>query len=343
MQRFSTITTIVMALVLLGTSVSVDAQDHKEHKDKKDHTERKEAKQLPAVIWHDPGNISALNLLYGAGGAAHAPDPNGKFTFIEEDKSGSSPKFDVKDAKGVTWRVKLGAEPQSETAATRLLWAVGYFVDEDYYLPKLKVEGLPKLRRGQNYVSDDGLVQGARLKRKDKNNHKIGKWDWFKNPFVGTKELDGLRVMMALVNNWDLKEINNAIYVVDGEQRYAVSDLGASFGKTGNTITRSKSDMQGYEKSTFIQSVTASKVDFELHSRPFVLTAVDIPNYRTRTKMEQVTKHIPREDAKWIGQSLGQLSSEQIRDCFRSAGYSQEEVETYANTVRDRIAALNAL
>jgi hypothetical protein len=343
MQRFTTITKIVMALVLWGTSISVAAQKPEEHKEKKDHKEKKEAKHLPAVIWRDPGNISARNLLYGAGGAARAPDPSGKFTFIEEDKSGSSPKFDVKDGHGVVWRVKLGAEPQSETAATRLLWAVGYFVDEDYYLPRLKVEGLPKLRRGQNYVSDDGLVQGTRLKRKDKNIHKIGNWDWFKNPFVGTKELDGLRVMMALVNNWDLKEINNAIYVVDGEQRYVVSDLGASFGKTGNTITRSKSDVQGYEKSNFIQNATASKVDFELHSRPFVLTAIDIPNYRARAKMERVTKNIPREDAKWIGQSLGQLSNEQIRDCFRSAGYSREEVETYSNTVLDRIVALNAL
>jgi len=343
MQRFNTISKVVMALVLSSTSVSVEAQNHEEDKDKKEHKEKKEAKHLPAVIWHNPGNIPARNLFYGAGGADHAPNPNDKFTFLEEDQSGSSPKFDVKDANGVTWRVKLGAEPQSETAATRLLWAVGYFVDEDYYLPRLKVEGLPKLRRGQNYVSDDGLVQGARLKRKDKNIHKIGNWDWFKNAFVGTRELDGLRVMMALVNNWDLKEINNAIYAVNGEQRYVVSDLGASFGKTGNTMTRSKSDVQGYEKSNFIQNVTASKVDFELHSRPFVLTAIDIPNYRARAKMEQVTKDIPREDAKWIGRLLGQLSDEQIRDCFRSAGYSQEEIATYTNTVLDRIAALNAL
>ena len=44
----------------------------------------------------------------------------------------TSPKFDVEDDQHVQWRVKLGEEPQSETAATRLLWAAGYFVDEDY-------------------------------------------------------------------------------------------------------------------------------------------------------------------------------------------------------------------
>ena len=39
--------------------------------------------------------------------------------------------------------------------------------------------------------------------------------------------------MMALINNWDLKDVNNAIYRgKDGELVYMVSDLGASFGTT---------------------------------------------------------------------------------------------------------------
>ena len=47
--------------------------------------------------------------------------------------NGTSPKLKVKDAQGVEWKVKMGAEPQAETAATRFLWAAGYFVDEDYF------------------------------------------------------------------------------------------------------------------------------------------------------------------------------------------------------------------
>jgi hypothetical protein len=337
MQRVNSLSKYVLVLLFLSFPIAGNAQKHQEQK-AKEHTEN-----LPAVIWRAPGNVSELNLIYGAGGSEHAPDPKGVFTFVEEDKSGTSAKFDVKDANGVEWRVKLGAEPQSETAATRLLWAAGYFVDEDYYLPELKVEGLGKLHRGENYVSEDGMVHGARLKRKDKQIQKIGNWDWFKNRFLGTKEMNGLRVMMALINNWDLKEINNAIYVVSGEQRYLVSDVGASFGRTGNSIGRSKGDVKGYERSKFIGKETATEVDFELHSRPFVLTAVNVPNYRTRTKMEEITKHVPRQDAKWVGQLLGQLSQEQIRDCFRSAGYTAEEVDSYTAEVQDRIADLKAL
>ena len=108
-------------------------------------------------------------------------------------------------------------------------------------------------------------------------------------------------------------------------------------------MKRSKSDELGYQKSAFIKRVTPSEIDFELHSRPLVFVAVDIPKYRERTKMELIVKHIPREHAKWIGQLLAKLSEQQIRDCFRTAGYSQEEIKSYTNAVLDRIIALNAL
>jgi hypothetical protein len=150
--------------------------------------------------------------------------------------------------------------------------------------------------------------------------------------------------MMALINNWDLKEVNNAIYGDKGTgRRYVVSDLGASFGETGNSITRSKSNLEDYMGTTFIQKATPEYVDFFLSSRPFFPTVVDVPNYVTRTKMQDVAKHIPRTHAKWMGQLLGQLSAEQIRDCFRAAGYSPEEVEGFSKVVQGRIADLNQL
>jgi len=301
------------------------------------------AASLPAVITHDSGDLPALDLYYGAGGKEHAPDPNGTYTFVEEDLKQTSPKFDVVDAQGEKWRVKLGAEPQAETAATRLLWAAGYFVDEDYYLAELKVQNLPRLHRGREFVSADGTVHGARLKRKSKEMRKLGDWSWFDNPFVGTKELNGLRVMMCLVNNWDLAADNNAIYEADGERRYLVSDVGASFGSTGNSISRSKGKPDDYAKSKFIEKTNADYVDFVMHSRPFILTAVNVSNYRHRSRMEEVGKHIPRADAKLLGQRLAQLSESQIQDCFRAAGYSQDNIDGYTKVVQQRIAALVAL
>jgi len=338
-------------LAMLGFSLPARAQDSEKEKSKnaslegKKRLERAEAAaSLPAVITHDSGDLTTLDLYYGAGGKEHAPAPNGSYTFVEEDMKQTSPKFDVVDAQGEKWRVKLGAEPQAETAATRLLWAAGYFADEDYYVAELKVQNLPKLRRGQEFVSADGTaVRGARLKRKSKNMRKLGDWSWFENPFVGTKELNGLRVMMCLVNNWDLAADNNAIYEVDGERHYLVSDVGASFGSTGSSISRSKGKLDDYAKSKFIDKTHAETVDFVMHSKPFFLTAVNVSNYRHRSRMEEVGKNIPRADAKLLGQRLAQLSESQIQDCFRAAGYSQDKIDGYTRVVQQRIAELVAL
>jgi hypothetical protein len=295
-----------------------------------------------AVLWSHRDDMPSLNLIYGAGGKAH--QPTGKFTFVKEDKQGSAPKFEVVDEQGIHWKAKLGQETKSETAATRLVWAVGYFTDEDYYLPELRVENMGKLHRGHQFVSADGVVRGVRLERSVKGQKKSGNWSWFSNPLLGTREFDGLRIMMALVNNWDLKEINNAIYEEQGEgSRYIVSDLGATFGRTGNTIVRSKSNLKDYRGSHFVQNVKSEDVDFHMSSRPFFLTAVDAPYYGARTKMQNIAKRIPLTHAKWLGGLLGELSAEQIRDCFRAAGYSTEEVEGFAKVVEGRIAELNRL
>jgi hypothetical protein len=297
----------------------------------------------PEVLWRDPGDSGQLNLLYGAGGKAHAPVPGATYTFVEEDTAGTSPKFDVNDAQGARWKVKLGQEPQSETAATRLLWAAGYFVDEDYYLPEITVTGLTPLHRGQAFVSADGTVRGARLERHVNDVKKLGEWDWSANPFLDTREFNGLRIMMALVNNWDLSSANNAIYEQDGERRYLVKDVGATFGSTGNNFTRSKGVLKDYADSKFIDKANAESVDFVMHSRSFFMGVLAVNNYRDRARMEQFTRHIPRADALWLGQRLAQLSDDQLRDAFRAGGYTPAEVDGYVKAVQKRIAELLAL
>jgi hypothetical protein len=326
---------VLLALVVGAGPLSADKPGTGKH--------AKDAAGLRAVIWRDPGRMASLNLLYGAGGKGHAPDPRGTFRFLKEDPLATSPKFDVVDRQGVEWKVKLGEEPRSETSAARFMWAAGYFVDEDYYLTTLTVSGAPKLRRGEEFVSRDGTVHGARLERKLKDVQKRGTWDWFDNPFTDQRELNGLRVMMALLNNWDLKDVNNSVYETGGQRRYLVSDLGASFGNTGNSLTRSKSEPQEYADSKFVEHSASGSVDFVMHSRPFFLGALDIPNYEMRTRIEAITKKIPRADAKWLGQRLALLSDRQIADGFRAGGYAPADVIVYTQALLKRIAALNTL
>lgn len=295
-----------------------------------------------SALWTDRGDMKSLNLFYGIG--SEERQPSGKFTFVAEDMEGTAPKFEIVDEKGVVWKAKLGEETKSETAATRLVWAAGYFTDEDYYLADLRVDGMPRLKRGSKFVSEDGVVHGVRLERKLKGQRKTENWSWFKNPFTGTKELNGLRIMMALINNWDLKEVNNAVYEEKGGGvRYVVTDLGATFGETGSAVTRSKSNPGDYSGTKFIQKVAKDRVDFYLSSRPFFLSAVNVPYYAKRTHMQDIAKDIPIADARWLGKLLEPLSDEQIRDCFRAAGYSPEEIEISAAMVKERIKDLSNL
>jgi hypothetical protein len=80
-----------------------------------------------------------------------------------------------------------------------------------------------------------------------------------------------------------------------------------------------------------------------LHSRPFFLGVFSASRYQERARMENITRHIPRADARWLGQRLSMLTDDQIRDGFRAAGYDDADVETLTRTFRMRVVALGAL
>src|SRR5579862_1259528 len=245
----------------------------------------------PAVLWRDPGDIASRDLFYGPGGAER--QPHGPFTFEKEDLDGTNPKFVVRDADGMKWKVKLGVEARPETVATRLVWAVGYAANEDYFLPDLRVKNMPpRLHRGQKLISPDGSMHNVRLKREDEK--KIGEWKWRRDPFTGTREWNGLRVMMAVLNNWDLKDENNSIYRdAEAERVYMVSDLGASFGTPAASwpLSKAKGNLDSYRRSPFIRRETSTTVDFSVAGRPKYVYLVHPRNYVTRVRIEWIGKN----------------------------------------------------
>jgi hypothetical protein len=322
-------------LLLLGNGCWTEAAS------KNDANGKKVRRSPSAVLWRLPENVASRDLFFGPG--ARDRQPQGPFEFVEEVKSGTNPKIEVRDAKGVVWRAKLGREAQPETAATRLVWALGYFADEAYLVPEMVVNGLKELSRGQDLIFPGGVVRAARLERKDPAQKKLGDWEWKNNPFVDTRELDGLRVLMALMNNWDLKTSNNAIYEVGAEHRYLVSDLGGTFGRTGSNFSRSKGDLNDYAQSKFIKRVSGKGVDFALDNRPFFLTAVYLPYYLDRAEMEDVGKDIPVPHVEWIAYYLNQLSSSQLEAAFRAAGYSPQEVAAFVAATQRRIGELQTI
>ena len=305
---------VIGMTILLATSIQGQ-------KPKKSHP--KDPKPIPSdakpVLWRAPTDVASRDLYLGSGGEAMKPDLS-KVTFVADETRSHSPKYRVRDGAGNEWMVKLGEEAQSETAAVRFVWAAGYFADTTYLVPHVEIEG-------------KGSFDNARFEARIKGEKRLGqRWDWQHNPFVGTQELQGLKVLMALINNWDIQNHNNNILVVTDETtgqkeaRYFDTDLGASFGKEGNILGHTRNRPDQYVKTNFVKGVNRGYV---------------VLNYNG--KNQQLLKNITVAQAKWLGSILSQLSDQQISDAFRAANYSPEQIEALTRVVKERINELVSL
>ena len=341
-MRFRALLTALCLSVSLGiasTHAFATAQDKDKSQKEKKKDDDKATKDGAAssrdtrpVLWSEPTDITSRDLFYGPGGRQGAPDPAGKFKFVRRSTSGTSEKIIVDDDKGRGWTVKFGPEARPETSATRILWAVGYHVDQDYFVKRTHIEG-----RGGFDVWD------VRFEARDDGFKEVGLWQWAVNPFTGTRELQGLKVLMALLNNWDLKDMNNKIVQPNKESGgdrnlrvYYVADLGATLGSTGSFFSKlpffsdapagSKGVPDSYANQVFIDSVSGGKVHFHYEG-----------------KNGSVIEGISVEHARWMGELLGRLSDKQLSDAFRAGGFTENEVGTYATAMRRRIDQLKAL
>jgi hypothetical protein len=285
------------------------------------------------VMWRNQ-RVESLDLYNGPGGAGGRPDLR-RLSLLKAEQGGYSPKYRVRDAAGREWVAKVGNETQSETAAVRLVWAAGYATEVNYLFPCVHLPGAPKPRKKVDRCEGDGFAN-VRFEARPKGVKRLDPWEWKENPFVGMHQLQGLKVLMALLNNWDLKDDNNIILYVPaarrGELRYVISDLGATFGKEGGgpgflwRITRSRNNPEDYADSKFIDKVEHGYVDFHYTG-----------------ENSSMFDHVSVDDARWVGGLLARLSARQLNDAFRAANYTPAETETLTRVVRARIDELVTL
>lgn len=320
MLRRTNLTLLFSILLLLAVPFTGIGQDKKD--DDKGKKVKKQMPAGPAVLWREPTDIKSRNLLIGPGGESMKPNVS-KVTFIKEEKGGYSKKYRVKDAEGRVWVAKLGKESQSETAAVRLVWAAGYVTEVNYLVPSLTIEG-------------KGTFENVRLEARPQSVERFDEWMWTSNPFAGKRELQGLKVLMALMENWDLKDENNKIIAVKNggrtELHYIVSDLGTTFGKTGGQngpvarfkkVKGSRNEPEDYVNDKFIRGVEGNIVRLDYDG-----------------KNTDMMRDITIEDARWIGGLLSRLSDAQIQDAFRAANYTPDQVRMLSDAVRKRINEL---
>lgn len=295
---------LLLSLVLLFTSVEA----------------QKKAKETftggKPVLW-ERVNIRQQDLFLGPGGEAMQPDLSG-VTFIREDTGGHSKKYRIKDGSGNTWVAKIGDETQSETAAVRLMYGIGYKTEINYLVPRLTIPG-------------KGTFSNVRLEARPDSVDRGKEWKWGGSPFENTRQMKGLMIMMAFLNNWDMKSANNVILKTGGESQYVISDLGVSFGKTGSNgwpiiwrFGRSRNNPEDYSKARFIKDVKNNRVKL-------------VFNGKNRSRMKNFTT----TDARWLADLLLDLSDKQIADAFRAANYSDGDIRLLTASVKDRIRQLN--
>jgi hypothetical protein len=260
-------------------------------------------------LWKDPGNIAARDLRWGRGGKALAPAPNGEFEFKGTDTTGYSSGYDVVDAAGRKWDVKIGDEGQTEVMASRLLWAIGFHQPVVYFVPEWTMKGGPVSR-----------PNGGRF-RLGSDHDNDGDWSWTDNPFRGTRQLKGLIVANLIINNWDLKPSQNRIFteVRNPSRWFVVQDLGASFGKTGWPVGN-RNNIDDFESQKLVLGVDNGRVQFDYHARH-------------RELLEDITP----ADVVWVCRLLSRVTDKQWADLFAGAAIAPEVGLRYTRKIKSKV------
>lgn len=269
-----------------------------------------------AELWVEPDR--PRDLFWGVGTARLAPDPKARYTVIEIKRGGFSRGYTVKDGSDREWSVKFPPEAGPEVAASRLLWGVGYHQPPVYHLSEWRADK----------ATSPNPQLPARFRESKPDLHGLdadGTWSYYRNPFLGTRQLHGLLVLQVMLGNSDLKDEQNALYELDtpreGARRwYVARDLGQSFGRTG-VLDPPRGDADVFERTPFILGVERGRVRFEYRGRHAAL-------------LERITP----ADVRWICERLARLTDRQLQDAFRAAGYPQVIARRFIRRLEQKIA-----
>lgn len=268
-----------------------------------------------AELWVQPSG--ARDLFWGVGTRRLAPDPSATYTVLEVKRGGFSMGLTVEGPNHRKWSAKMPPEAPTEVVASRLLWAVGYHQPPIYYVGRWNAKGAP----------DPNPQLPARFRETKPDLHGLdahGVWSYYRNPFVGTRELNGLLVLQVMLGNSDLKDEQNALYHLaerfEGASRwYVARDLGQSFGRTG-VLDAPRGNVKVFEDTPFIKGMAGPYVRFD---------------YRGRHG--RLVDHMTAADVRWICEKLERLTDEQWDAAFRAGGYAPDTAGRFIRRFKQKI------
>ena len=326
------------------------------------------------AIWRDPGDVGKRDLAAGPGEPPRPP-----FTFIEEHDTGSHPCVSVSDATGRVWRVKWGSEVRTETFGTRLAWALGYFAEETHFLPEGEIHDARELRRAKSLIDERRFTE-ARFELSESGvvrHFDAHSWAWNDNPFVGTHELNGLKILMMLVSNWDNKDVrdvargsNTAIFehpfdsIATSSTSRSRSGSSTPHSRSGSSTSRSRSGSSTPHSRSLATEARYLIIDWGAALGAWGSNIVQRGRWDPKAYAEQsanfitgvdgevvqwgyqgqrtadLTENITRDDVRWFYRLAGQLTDEQLRDGFLASGATPDEAGYFTAAMRARIEKL---
>jgi hypothetical protein len=160
-------------------------------------------------------------------------------------QSGFSRGYTVADSAGHHWSAKFPPEASTEVVASRLHWGIGYHQPPVYLLTDWTADKAtsPNPQLPARFRESKPDLHGLNAK---------GTWSYYRNPFVGTPQLQGLLVLQAMLGNSDLKDDNNVTYALseafEGARTwYVARDLGHTFGRTA-AVDAPRGDIQVFRR-----------------------------------------------------------------------------------------------
>ena len=243
-------------------------------------------------------------------------------------------------------KVKFGAkdnELYAEVAASRLLWALGYYADA-WFAVRVECHNCPADPVSGSGEKATRMFEAAAVVRKADGHkmYEVGKedegWSWKELDTLNgrpTYERDGLKLMGAFLQHSDNKPPQQRL-VCDGvkvdqstkpftttceESRMIVQDVGATFGGGGLFTSNDSAKMnlgQWSRKKMWKKTGTASMAE------------ADCPVCQAQLKKSLTAKDglsdpaISEEGRRFAAGLLCQLSDEQIADLFKAARVAEK-------------------
>ena len=291
-------------------------------------------------IWREPSMAESSDLRYGPGGQDGVPVA--PFRFVEEHLAGSQPCVAVRDGRNRLWRVKWGHEARPEAFAVRVAAALGYFAEVTHYVAEGRIEDVGDLSRARGCVNEDGSFVEARFELEDRSVRMLfdeHSWAWDDNPFVGTRQLNGLKILNMLLSNWDTKDrrdvsrgSNTAIFEYRvsrwaREARYLITDWGGAMGRWGsNIVSRGRWDPAGFEEQTpaFVAGLRGEWVNFGYQGQ----------------RTAEIARGISVDDVAWFYEYARRLTPASVRTGLLTCGATEEEATRFATAIIERVRQL---